>query len=270
MPKNINKLKIIAATSMTIFSLACVFVATIAWFSANRAVNGNGNGFEIGNEDGIIENVKLHELDKSGTGEAQKSYSFDEKPSVTYTAKSGGFTKEPSDYTSTSIGTYDSLVDQVYAVLYVIQLKEEAVKDRSSVTLQITTSTEEKDNLFHQKDDGTYDRLLNKEGNPMSAIVQFYSMSVMKTSIKYSGFGGTTGPSFKSFYSATGYQQTISTKLSVTGGTSPNPKTCLEVIVAYDKNNIEKLLDINETNETIWSLDYNTIGFKQDWRISVI
>lgn len=263
MPKNINKLKIIAATSMTIFSLACVFVATIAWFSANRAVNGNGNGFEIGNEGGIIENVKLHELEKIATG----GYSFDENPSVTYTAKSGGFTKEPSDYTSTSIGTYDSLVDQVYAVLYVIQLKEEAVKDRSSVTLQITTSTEEKDNLFHTKNDGTYANLLNKEGNPMSSIVQFYSMPVMK-SIQYS-FVGTTEPIFTSFYSdEKGYQQTISTELSVAG---TSPMTCLEVIVAYNKDNIEKLLEINETNEKIWSLDYNnTIGFKQDWRISVI
>lgn len=265
MPKNINKLKIIAATSMTIFSLACVFVATIAWFSANRAVNGNGNGFEIGNEGGIIESVKLHELEKIATGGAQTSYSFNKEPSVTYTAKSGGFTKEPSDYTSTSIGTYDSLVDQVYAVLYVIQLKEEAVKDRSPVTLQITTSTEEKDNLFHTND-GTYANLLNKEGNPMSSIVQFYSMPVMK-SIQYS-FVGTTEPSFNSFYSGTNYQQTISTELSVAG---TSPMTCLEVIVAYNKDNIEKLLEINETNEKIWSLDYNnTIGFKQDWRISVI
>lgn len=262
MPKNINKLKIIAATSMTIFSLACVFVATIAWFSANRAVNGNGNGFEIGNEGGIIESVKLHELEKIATG----GYSFDENPSVIYTAKSGGFIKEPSDYTSTSIGTYDSLVDQVYAVLYVIQLKE-AVKDRNSVTLQITTSTEEKDNLFHTND-GTYANLLNKEGNPMSSIVQFYSKSVMKSSIQYS-FVGTTELSFTSFYSdEKGYQQTISTELSVAG---TSPKTCLEVIVAYNKDNIEKLLEINETNEKIWSLDYNnTIGFKQDWRISVI
>lgn len=262
MPKNINKLKIIAATSMTIFSLACVFVATIAWFSANRAVNGNGNGFEIGNEGGIIDSVKLHKHEKIATG----GYSFDETPSVTYTAKGGGFTKDPSDYTSTSIGTYDSLVDQVYAVLYVIQLKEEAVKDRSSVTLQITTSTEEKDNLFHTND-GTYANLLNKEGNPMSSIVQFYSTSVMKSSIQYS-FIGTTEPSFKSFYSGTNYQQTISTELSVAG---TSPMTCLEVIVAYNKDNIEKLLEINETNGKIWSLDYNnTIGFKQDWRISVI
>lgn len=264
MPKNINKLKIIAATSMTIFSLACVFVATIAWFSANRAVNGNGNGFEIGNEGGIIESVKLHELEKIATG----GYSFDENPSVTYTAKSGGFTKEPSDYTSTSIGTYDSLVDQVYAVLYVIQLKEEAVKDRSSVTLQITTSTEEKDNLFHKDSNEKYDKLLQKNDNPMSSIVQFYSTSVMKSSIQYS-FVGTTELSFTSFYSdEKGYQQTISTELSVAGTSS---MTCLEVIVAYNKDNIEKLLEINETNEKIWSLDYNnTIGFKQDWRISVI
>lgn len=261
MPKNINKLKIIAATSMTIFSLACVFVATIAWFSANRAVNGKGNGFEIGNEGGIIESVKLHKLNTNATG----GYSFDENPSVTYTAKSGGFTKDPSD-TTTSIGTYDSLVDQVYAVLYVIQLKEEAVKDRSSVTLQITTSTEEKDNLFHTND-GIYANLLNKEGNPMSSIVQFYSTSVMKTSIQYS-FVGTTELGFTSFYSGTNYQQTISTELSVAG---TSPMTCLEVIVAYNIDNIEKLLEINETNEKIWSLDYNnTIGFKQDWRISVI
>lgn len=266
MPKNINKLKIIAATSMTIFSLACVFVATIAWFSANRAVSGNGNGFEIGNEEGIIESVSLHELKKSATSGAPKSYSFNREPVVTYTAKSGGFTKDPSNYTSTSIGTYDSLVDQVYAVLYVIQLKEEAVKDRGPVTLQITTSTEEKDNLFHKKDDGTYDNLLQKEGNPMSSIVQFYSMSASKSSINYS-FGGTTSPTFKSFYSGTGYQQTISTSLSITG---TSLRTCLEVIVAYNKGNIESLLDINETNETIWSLEYNTISFKQDWRISVI
>lgn len=263
MPRNINKLKIIAATSMTIFSLACVFVATIAWFSANRAVNGNGNGFEIGNEGGIIENVKLHELNTNATG----GFSFDENPSVTYTAKSGGFTKYPSDYTSTSIGTYDSLVDQVYAVLYVIQLKEEAVKDRNSVTLQITTSTEEKDNLFHKDSNEKYDKLLQKNDNPMSSIVQFYSTSVMKSSILYS-FVGTTEPSFTSFYSGTNYQQTISTELRVAG---TSPMTCLEVIVAYNKSNIEKLLEINETNEKIWGLDYNnTIGFKQDWRISVI
>ena len=262
MPKNINKLKIIAATSMTIFSLACVFVATIAWFSANRAVNGKGNGFEIGNEGGIIESVKLHKLNTNATG----GYSFDENPSVTYTAKSGGFTKDPSD-TTTSIGTYDSLVDQVYAVLYVIQLKEEAVKDRSSVTLQITTSTEEKDNLFHKDSNEKYDKLLQKNDNPMSSIVQFYFTSVMKSPIQYS-FVGTTEHSFKSFYSGTNYQQTISTELSVAG---TSPMTCLEVIVAYNIDNIEKLLEINETNEEIWSLDYNnTIGFKQDWRISGI
>lgn len=259
--KNHTNLKIIAATSMTIFSLACVFVSTIAWFAANRTVNGNGNGFEIGNESGLIKSVSLHEYLPNATG----SYQFKEESAVTYTASGGGFKKDPDNFTDLSIGTYDSLVDQVYAVLYVIEIDKSALTG-NSVTLQITTSTAEKDNLFYQEN-GQYKNMLKKEGNPMSSIVQFASYSFSQPVYR---FGGTAAPSpsFKTFKTATGYSATIDQPFIDGSGTSSF--SYLELIVAYNNQTIEELLDINEENETIWSLDYNTIQFTQDWRISVI
>lgn len=54
-----NKLKIIAATSMTVFSLAVVFVATAAWFCANRIVSNKGDGFKVISYDGLVENISI-------------------------------------------------------------------------------------------------------------------------------------------------------------------------------------------------------------------
>lgn len=45
MKKQRQTYKIIAATSLALFSLSAVFIASAAWFTASRKADSNGDGF---------------------------------------------------------------------------------------------------------------------------------------------------------------------------------------------------------------------------------
>lgn len=256
---------------MTIFSLFCVFLSTMSWFQVVRNVKTDLRGFEILNQSGILKKVEIYQIDSSKNG-----YFFLEDPSITYTYEKGKTTKEGER--SLSLGTYDSLLEREYALLYVIEI-DPSLLNGDKVTLSISTSTTDKEGLLY-KEEGVYVNPLKKEegenipsSNKMSSFVKFTSRAGSnKTTVKQ--VSGTA--SFTRLYDKkstdTNYKyQTV--EYSYPNGTSSLDKSkpyYIQLVISYDDTLLEEILDVNSDNEDIWSFDYdNTIKFCCDFLIQV-
>ena len=80
--KNNKTLKLVGATSVTLFSLVAVFAATWAWFSMNKDVDGGGMGVQVDNLSGRLNYVYFHAFD-DGTPD-DGTLSFNKTPFATY------------------------------------------------------------------------------------------------------------------------------------------------------------------------------------------
>lgn len=88
---NKKNLKIVAATSGTIFSLVAAFVATIAWFSFNKTVGGNGMAINVRKLSGRLDCVKFYDIARDQdtqtpliiTNGTLKTYKFKKTPDMT-------------------------------------------------------------------------------------------------------------------------------------------------------------------------------------------
>lgn len=74
--------KLVAATSMSLFSLLTVFSACIAWFSMNKDVDGSGMDLQIVVNDGRLRKVYFHNYDDSDSED--NVLSFSKTPFATY------------------------------------------------------------------------------------------------------------------------------------------------------------------------------------------
>ena len=83
MKRSGNKtLKIVAATSMSIFSLLTVFVACYAWFSANTDVQNNGANINIVPKTGRLKYVYFHSFVSNQSNDS--TFSFNKTAFATY------------------------------------------------------------------------------------------------------------------------------------------------------------------------------------------
>jgi hypothetical protein len=262
MKKNSNsKLKIIAATtSMSIFSLASVFVACFAWFTAARNVAANGSGFEVVSYDGLVKGITGHSL-VSVSNDGTRTYN--ETPSITYSVdeKTGSITMTGD---KESLGVYDSLQSTtVFSFLYVITFDANIAKSKSSnISIIPSTSTLEKDSLL--KSD------IKSSDNPMSSILTFSYGSSSTTSDGYSSMFSSTREHEEFLdISTPSYKQTLSgTKIDPSSITSSDEYYGF-VYVSYQISNIEYIYNLNLGSEVLNSVTTSNITYKQDWKISI-
>lgn len=71
-----NTLKIISATSMTVFSLAVVFVAILAWFAMNEKVTTTGAGVKVGTFGCELADLHLYKFDYPAIEGAEEFIDF--------------------------------------------------------------------------------------------------------------------------------------------------------------------------------------------------
>lgn len=91
--KNNKTIKLIAATSLSIFSLMTVFVATYAWFSMNLNTGNGGATISIRSKGGRLQYVHFYSFASSANG----AFSFNKNPFATYTYDWESGTMEPDD-----------------------------------------------------------------------------------------------------------------------------------------------------------------------------
>lgn len=185
-----NKLKIISATSMTVFSLAVVFVATAAWFSVNRNVGSKGDGFEVVSYDGLVENISLYKQTaySSSTTDGNSTYTYTYGNKIVNIAvdHSGKLTYKKPHGEEKMMDAYDGFFYQTpISVLVLVKINTSVAKSHSD-GIQITPiSTKTTDELESNAE------TLKISDNSLSNILQF---SYINISDKYINISDKTDP----------------------------------------------------------------------------
>lgn len=166
-----SPLKILAATSVTLFSLLAVFTSTAAWFDSRRTFDNGANQMEIQNIYNFKELNIYVPLAAGGVnvGATDVTYSFESTPASTYTRSS----QAHSDIPLGGVGNHYSTLDPYHPLLMIIEY-ESVVTD----ALYIRAKTTEKficpadDDDRHAKSD-----IINgsEENYPLSSVIHFSS-----------------------------------------------------------------------------------------------
>lgn len=147
-------------TSVTIFSLATVFVATFAWFTAVRNVDADGSGFIASALNGVIESVEFHTM-------SDKEYIYNEEATVAFDVDTSGNTyTKGNENTSIEIGNY-STYGSKKSLMVLFKLRQDA-SDYNFTLKANTTITDFASTLLGSN--GSID----KENNSISNVIQFY------------------------------------------------------------------------------------------------
>lgn len=80
--KNNKTIKIVAATSLSIFTLLSVFAATMAWFAMNDNTNGDGMMITTKRLSGRLQSVYVHSFNSENS--SSSSFSFNKTPIASY------------------------------------------------------------------------------------------------------------------------------------------------------------------------------------------
>lgn len=81
--RNSKTLKLVGATSVTLFSLVSVFAATIAWFSMNKDASDNGMNLNVEPSNGRLSNVYFHAFNDDIDDD--NLFEFNKTPFASYT-----------------------------------------------------------------------------------------------------------------------------------------------------------------------------------------
>ncbi len=214
---------------MSIFSLAAVFIATAAWFTATRKVDSNGDGFIASALNGVIESIEFHTMTSS-------EYVYDEEAIVSFDVDSSGITYTKGNAsTSVEIGTY-STYGTKKSLMVLFRLRQDA--SDYNFTLKANTSiTDFAKTLLGS--DGT----ITAEDNSISNVIQFYPRVFSSSSdVVYDFYASKTDIESNSsrFVTVTGMTATLeNTSISLIENTSKVDS--IAVILSYSKDSIEMM-----------------------------
>ena len=144
---NKNTLKIIAATSMAIFTLASVFTASFAWFLSNKIeqLDSDGDNFKVAVADGRLSKIYFHRFNNrtlDGNGHLA-SYSFEKNycGSITYdwSSDTGTYVPVSQGDTTIELGTYETF-DPYHPLLLVFELSSEYTLEENGFNIRANTT----------------------------------------------------------------------------------------------------------------------------------
>ena len=276
MKKNSNsKLKIIAATSMSIFSLASVFVACFAWFTVARNVDTNGSGFEVVSYDGLIENISLYKQKDYSTTDDTYTYTYEDKIVNIDVDQKGSLSYTKPSETDKLMDAYDGYFYQTpISVLALIKVNTTVAKTHTE-GIQITpVSNKTSEQLKNSAE------TLKTKDNSLSDILQFSYVNVSKdtkTSFSTSDFvESNNSRKLESFMttseSSTGTTANYNPTLSGnkyeydTYKDQTNDSFYIGCIFEYSQTNIEHIYSINIANDEINTLNIgDSLTYTQDF-----
>ena len=166
-----SPLKVLAATSVTIFTLLSVFTSTAAWFDSRRSLDNGASQMEVQNIYNFKE-LNIYAPESVGgiaVGPSDVTYTFDSTPVSTYTRTNPASSLVP-------LGGVDdpySTLDPFHPLLMVIEY-ESAITN----ALYINAKTDEKficpadDDPYHAKSDTISG---DEEEYPLSSVIHFSS-----------------------------------------------------------------------------------------------
>lgn len=271
-----SPLKVLAATSVAIFSLLTVFTSTAAWFDSRRSLDNGANQMEVQNIYNFKELNIYAPLAVGGVtvGASDVTYAFNSTPVSTFTRTNQSSTEVP-------LGGADdpySTLDPYHPLLMVVEY-ETAITS----ALYINAKTEEKficpadDDLAH----AISDAITGTEGEyPLSSVIHFSSKcypseealladQITSESWRYSRNTVQSGGwQQKSFASVTGgggfaYEQQIEVCRSLSRNT-----TFVAIMMEYDVEVVSAISAYYMGEEFISSSD-TSLPFFCDWTMEI-
>ena len=169
-------LKLVSATSMTIFSLLSVFTATAAWFDSQRNVHNDGDNMQIYRISSCLTGITFHAQVGTKVANNKTFYLFEKTEyasinvsdntasQLTFNASSGAYQDwlEKDDRTAT-LSTY-SLLSQDHPILILFNIAAYPADNPSPITLDFKTNQ----NYLG------FESVITQSGNPLSSIVEFH------------------------------------------------------------------------------------------------
>ena len=263
-----KNLKIIAATSMAIFSLFACFSAVYAWFAATRKISNEADAFKVESYSGILESVSTHRLVKSASTDS--AYAFDTTP-IDEEMVIDWNTAEPSAYVSTELDRYNPL--EVHKPVLILFTFRDGTPDNNIQIRGDSTSS------------SFVGYVTNKDGNPLSSVVEFQSASYATTPTVSNGNYIITKSTLSTpthfvniTNDAAGYPTVaedggfVSTQY-LYQGTTTNTIKYVGVIIDYYEPAMSYLFSVNLGN-SLFEMDVadaeaGVINFICDWRLTI-
>ena len=165
-------LKIAAATSMSIFGLLAVFVATYAWFSTNLSTNNSGMQLTVSTMQENFKQMTLHKFIETDDGTIKFYKDYSGKFEYDFDTNTTTFSGTSSD---AFMGQF-SLMDPRHPFLALIEYDTVFTADSSANKVYIHGDT---DHYFigAMDDQGNFYEELSASGNPLSSVVRFAGSS---------------------------------------------------------------------------------------------
>lgn len=273
--------KIIAATSLSIFTLLTSFFGTFAWFTAVRSRNTAADPFKVSDVNEFLQRIDLYEETGSPSENSNNkiSYSFSSTALNTYYPKKGW-----SNNNSLTLGTFDPL--NISPTCLILLTLNENISDDvlAHFRLSLSTSTAYSDSLLSGQN------RFQLENNPLSSVVAFSILALSETEYNTArssdtfsfSFASTTPSSTSSFvislpstgtsFEESNYQQ----KFTLLANTETESKVTsstkyLALFPQYSKEIMEFLFTTNLNNSVLSSPDViqNGIAFSCDWSLTI-
>lgn len=231
--------KIIAATSMTIFSLFTLFCASMAWFMAAKSVDNSDDGFFIKQASSVVTSIDIHTLQSENT-----AYVYNESVSATYTVSG---TSASTSSSAIDIGYYSQLRAN-QSVLLIFNL--DTTVDNFKISLTATSTLTEANSLVYVVDGEAKNPVTSTTGNSLSTIIKFKPIFFTNDTPTYD-LSSTTFENEYSFVTLS--STTISINDSLTILDTSDSHSCFGLVMEYSTDIIEYIYSINLGNNVIES-----------------
>ena len=289
-----KNLKIIAATSMAIFSLLTTFTATFAWFISRKNVSDDVDGFPTTVIPGRFLQVSFHTLNSKTITEEEEDITFKFNQTAVGTITYNWETDKPvkTGDTSISLNKYNML-DEHQPVLLLFQMGSEIdtsvnspVYIKANVNSEMTThylgERSSVDNTPVCKlgdSDFVIETVDGKDYYGLSSVVQFYTQDFSTAAYSTWTTGKTTydftvGDMDKPVNNFVSIGNALDTSefhpnIEVYNSGSGPKVEYIAVIVDYFPDSIEYIYSTYLGNETIETYDYD-LFFLCDWIMEVV
>lgn len=291
--KKQSLLRIIAATSVSIFTLFSAFFGSYAWFVAMRASKNRADSFVLANASYITALNIYRQANPDDM--AESPYKFSSTPSATYTVNTKNelvASKTPSDSVTSDqnnsrsivqLGTYDPLFNKQKTLLFEFTVNCDAIANekRTDLYLKASTSTAKEDSLVYSDENGKVQHVLQEtkndqipEANKMSSVIEFASAYRSGASDQRQDFSSdslTFTPFVKSL-TLTGsqvtytYDQSLSFDISFSSINQTTGSAYISLILQYNVTDMEYVLD-QANNSAFGTSSTSIYSFWQDWTI---
>lgn len=255
--KKLNKktLKIIAATSMCIFTLFSVFSASVAWFNLLVQDDASASGLDIVNEGLHFSSLSIHKCNLAESNSS--SLVFFEEVAGGVTIDNEGNTHYVSD--TVTIDDYSAL-NRTQPVLFLFTVKEGTLD--KDILIKAKTSTTTPLSVVSQIND-----------NPLSSVVQFRSSSYTADNFSFNISVSSLGEisrfvKMNSSETAWASQDNFAQEISLYVGSTQEETKYVAIVMDYYDSALELLTSLNLANEVLVSSN-SRIGFKCDWTMVI-